>query len=171
MLRAAAKNFPFVAVVVDPSDYPWVSGQLTGEGLSLEGRRSLAAKAFRHVSMYDTAVAGFLSGATPESDGLPATLAISLTKVAELRYGENPHQRGGMYAPEGAPAGGIAQARQLHGQELSFNNLMDADAAWRIVCDFAEPSVAVIKHANPCGLASDEDQVRAYQRAYEGDSV
>ena len=171
MLRAAAKNFPSVAVVVDPSDYPWVSDKLTGEGLSLEARRSLAAKAFQHVSMYDTAVAGFLSGATNEPDGLPATLAISLTKVAELRYGENPHQGGSMYAAEGAPAGGIAQARQLHGRELSFNNIMDADAAWRTVCDFAEPTVAVIKHANSCGLASNDDQVQAYQKAYEGDSI
>ena len=171
MLRAAAKNFPSVAVVVDPSDYPWVSEKLAGDGLSLAERRNLAAKAFHHVSVYDTAVAGYLAVAAPESGDLPDTMAVALTKVAGLRYGENPHQQGAMYVPQGAPSGGVAQARQLNGRELSFNNLMDADAAWRTVSDFTEPTVAVIKHANPCGLASHQDQAQAYQRAFEGDSV
>ena len=170
MLRAAAKNFPSVAVVVDPSDYSWVADKLTGEGLNLQERRKLAAKAFGHVSVYDTAVTGYLAAA-PESDGLPDTISVSLSKVTGLRYGENPHQQGAMYLLEGAPPGGVARARQLHGRELSFNNLMDADAAWRTVCDFGDPTVAVIKHANPCGLASHQDQARAYQQAYEGDSV
>ena len=171
MLRAAAKNFPSVAVVVDPSDYSWVADKLAGEGLNLEERRKLAAKAFRHVAIYDTAVTGYLAAAAPESDGLPDTISVSLSKVTGLRYGENPHQQGAMYLLEGAPSGGVAQAHQLHGRELSFNNLMDADAAWRTVCDFEDPTVAVIKHANPCGLASHEDQALAYQQAYEGDSV
>ena len=102
---------------------------------------------------------------------MPDSLIISLTKLSGLRYGENPHQQGALYVPAGEGAGGVARARQLNGRELSFNNLMDADAAWRTVCDFPEPTAVVIKHANPCGLASHPDQVEAYRRAYEGDSV
>jgi len=171
MLRAAAKNFSSVAVVVDPSDYSWVADKLSGEGLDQEERRKLAAKAFRHVADYDTAVTGYLTVADLESEGLPDNISLSWSKITGLRYGENPHQQGALYRPEGAPPGGVAQARQLHGRELSFNNLMDADAAWRTVCDFGDPTVAVIKHANPCGLASHEDQVQAYQHAFEGDSI
>jgi len=171
MLRAAAKNFPSVIVVVDPADYGWVAEKLAGDGLTLEERRRLAAKAFLHVSVYDTAVAGYLTATAPEQDGLPDSLKISLTKLSGLRYGENPHQQAALYAPVGGPAGGLAHARQLHGRELSFNNLMDADAAWRIVNDFAENTVVVVKHANPCGLASHQDQAEAYRRAYEGDTI
>ena len=172
MLRAAAKNFPSVAVVVDPADYSWISEKMSGQGLTPEDRRNLAGKAFQHVSSYDTAVAGYLSGAASDSDSLPDSLTLTLTKMATLRYGENPHQQGSLYLPaDGGPVGGIAGARQLHGKELSFNNLMDADAAWRTVCDFTETAVAVVKHGNPCGLACHEDQTEAYQRAYEGDSV
>ena len=171
MLRAAAKNFPSVAVIVDPSDYPWVAEKLAGNILTHEDRRALAAKAFHHVSLYDAAVTGFLTNNAEEEDPLPADLTVALTKVAGLRYGENPHQQGALYVLQGQASGGIAQAKQLHGRELSYNNLMDADAAWRTVCDFAESTVAVVKHANPCGLASHPDQVEAYNRAYEGDSV
>jgi phosphoribosylaminoimidazolecarboxamide formyltransferase/IMP cyclohydrolase len=183
MLRAAAKNFPGVTVVVDPEDYTWVAEKMSREGLSLEERRKLAAKAFQHVSAYDTAVAAYLTGATPgeipptplsptEAGGdFPDSLIISLTKLSGLRYGENPHQQGALYVPAGEGSGGVARARQSNGRELSFNNLMDADAAWRTVCDFPEPTAVVIKHANPCGLASHQDQVEAYRRAYAGDSV
>ena len=171
MLRAAAKNFPSVAVVVDPEDYSWVAERLAGGGLSMEERRGLAAKAFHHVSQYDTAVTGYLNQSGQADDSLPDALELSFTKVTGLRYGENPHQQGALYVPAGQPSGGIAQAEQLHGRELSFNNLMDADAAWRVVCDFDGPTVAVIKHTNPCGLASHQDQAEAYRRAYEGDSV
>ena len=174
MLRAAAKNFSSVAVVVDPADYEWLAAKVTGEGLTQEERRALAAKAFLHVSLYDTAVAGYLSAALKpddEADGLPDSLTLPLTKAATLRYGENPHQPAGLYIPAGASSGGVAGARHLHGRDLSFNNLMDADAAWRTVCDFDEPAVAVVKHANPCGLACHENQADAYRRAYEGDSV
>ena len=172
MLRAAAKNFPSVAVVVDPADYSWISEKMSGEGLTTQDRRNLAGKAFQHVSSYDTAVAGYLTGAAPDIDSLPDSLTLTLTKMATLRYGENPHQQGSLYVPAGGgPVGGIAGARQLHGRELSFNNLMDADAAWRTVSDFAEPAAALVKHANPCGLASREDQAEAYRLAYEGDSV
>ena len=171
MLRAAAKNFPSVIVVVDPADYSWVAEKMTGDGLTGEERRSLAAKAFHHVSVYDTAVAGYLTGEVCQPEGLPDSLALSLTKMASLRYGENPHQRGGLYVPTGTPITGLAGARQLHGRELSYNNLMDADAVWRTVSDFDEPTVAVVKHTNPCGLSCNDDQAEAYRRAYEGDSV
>ena len=171
MLRAAAKNFPSVIVVVDPADYDWVAEKVAGEGLALEERRSLAAKAFHHVSVYDTAVAGYLGGDTCPPDGLPDSLSLALAKVTDLRYGENPHQRGALYVPAGGASGGVAKARHWHGRELSFNNLMDADAAWRTASDFSEPTVVVIKHANPCGLASHQDQAEAYRRAYQGDTV
>ena len=171
MLRAAAKNFPSVAVVVDPADYEWVADRLGGEGLSEGDRRGLAAKAFRHVSEYDAAVTDYLDASGEPSDALPSRLTISLDKVAGLRYGENPHQSGALYAPSGEALTGIAGATQLHGRELSYNNLMDADAAWRTVSDFAGPTVAVVKHNNPCGLASREAIAEAYRQAYEGDTV
>ena len=169
MLRAAAKNFPSVAVVVDPADYDWVADKLAGDGLTSDDRRGLAAKAFSHVSEYDAAVTSYLSG--EEEEALPSRLTISLDKVAGLRYGENPHQAGALYAPSGTAVAGIAGAKQLHGRELSYNNLMDADAAWRTVSDFSEPTVAVVKHNNPCGLASRDAIVEAYLQAYEGDTV
>ena len=170
MLRAAAKNFPSVAVVVDPADYDWVAEKLANGGLTAEDRRGLAAKAFSHVSEYDSAVTGYLSD-SEESEPLPDHLTISLDKVSGLRYGENPHQSGALYAPSGVAPAGIAGATQLHGRELSYNNLMDADAAWRTVSDFAEPTVAVVKHNNPCGLASRDVIRKAYEAAYEGDTV
>ena len=170
MLRAAAKNYPSVAVVVDPADYEWVAEKLLGDGLTQEERRGLAAKAFNHVSVYDAAVTGYLASETSE-DGLPGLLNISLEKVTGLRYGENPHQPGALYAQAGGSLTGMAGARQLHGRELSYNNLMDADAAWRTVSDFADPTVAVVKHNNPCGLASRTDLADAYRMAYEGDTV
>ncbi|PKB71114.1 MAG: bifunctional phosphoribosylaminoimidazolecarboxamide formyltransferase/IMP cyclohydrolase [SAR202 cluster bacterium Io17-Chloro-G6] len=170
MLRAAAKNFPSVAVVVDPADYTWVGEKLANGGLSAEDRRELAAKAFHHVSTYDAAVTGYLTQASDSEEELPDALTISLKKVAGLRYGENPHQSGALYSASGAPVG-MAGARQLHGRELSYNNLMDADAAWRTATDFADPTVAVVKHANACGLASRDDIAEAYLQAYEGDTV
>ena len=152
MLRAAAKNFPSVAVVVDPADYSWVADKMCGAGLSPEDRRKLAAKAFHHVSVYDTAVAAYLTGADTDTETgeLPEQLTIALVKTATLRYGENPHQQGGLYVAASGMAGGIAGAKQLHGRELSYNNLMDADAVWRTVSDFGDLAVAVVKHANPC---------------------
>ncbi|MCY4366731.1 MAG: bifunctional phosphoribosylaminoimidazolecarboxamide formyltransferase/IMP cyclohydrolase [Chloroflexi bacterium] len=170
MLRAAAKNFPSVAVVVDPEDYGWVAERLAGEGLSEQERRSLAAKAFQHVAEYDATVAGYLTE-QQEDSSLPEKLNLTFDQITTLRYGENPHQQGGLYVPSGASGGGIASARQLHGRELSYNNLMDADAAWRTASDFAQPTVAVIKHANPCGLSSHDVLSQAYLQAYEGDTV
>ena len=187
LLRAAAKNFPSVAVLVDPADYGWVADALAGAGLTLAQRRNLAAKAFQHVAVYDAAVASYLASDPSDSAAdsavadaeMPQQLTIGLTRIASLRYGENPHQRAALYAPAGGDGsdngnnsgGGIARARQHHGRELSFNNLMDADAAWRTVSDYAAPTVCVIKHANPCGLASRDDLADAYQLAYAGDPV
>ena len=171
MLRAAAKNFPSVAVVVDPADYGWVADALAGDGLNLEERRRLATKAFQHVAVYDAAVAEYLAADPAAEEEMPQQVTIGLTRVSSLRYGENPHQRGALYVPASGGAGGLARAKQLHGRELSFNNLMDADAAWRTVSDYDEPAACVIKHANPCGLASRDDLAEAYQLAYEGDPV
>ncbi|MCZ6614417.1 MAG: bifunctional phosphoribosylaminoimidazolecarboxamide formyltransferase/IMP cyclohydrolase [Chloroflexi bacterium] len=169
MVRAAAKNFPHVIVVVNPGDYPWVIERLRDtEGLSAEERQGLATKAFQHVALYDTAVSAYL-GRAAESP-FTQELTIGLEKLLDLRYGENPHQQAALYAL-GAASGGLAGARQLHGKELSYNNLLDADGAWTTVADFAEPAVAVIKHTNPCGLAIHEDMAEAYRRAYSGDPV
>ncbi|MFQ6027237.1 MAG: bifunctional phosphoribosylaminoimidazolecarboxamide formyltransferase/IMP cyclohydrolase, partial [Dehalococcoidia bacterium] len=119
----------------------------------------------------DATVADYLTGREAESEILPDRLNFSLNKVTGLRYGENPHQQGGLYVSATGATGGIARSEQLHGRDLSYNNLMDADAAWRAVSDYAEPTAVVVKHANPCGLASHEDLSEAYQRAYEGDTV
>ncbi|PKB70391.1 MAG: bifunctional phosphoribosylaminoimidazolecarboxamide formyltransferase/IMP cyclohydrolase [SAR202 cluster bacterium Io17-Chloro-G5] len=170
MLRAASKNFPSVAVVVDPADYGWVGEKLANGGLTVEDRRGLAGKAFHHVSTYDSAVTGYLLGNDSGGGELPESLTISLTKISGLRYGENPHQSGALYSESSAPVG-MAGARQLHGRELSYNNLMDADAAWRTASDFRDATVSVVKHANSCGLASRDDIAEAYLKAYEGDTV
>ena len=169
MVRAAAKNFPHVVVVVNPGDYPWVIEKLRDrDGLSLDQRQALAQRAFQHVALYDTAVSAYL-GRGAESP-FTQELTVGLEKLLDLRYGENPHQQAALYAL-GSASGGLAGARQLHGKELSYNNLLDADGAWTTVADFAEPAVAVIKHTNPCGLAIHEDMAEAYRRAYNGDPV
>ena len=172
MIRAAAKNFPSVIVVVDPSDYRWVAELLSKGGgavssLTLEERRALARKAFQHVALYDTAVSQYLG----DSDGaLSDEVTLGFDKLSGLRYGENPHQDAALYA---APlsTGGIVRARQLHGIEMSYTNFLDADAAWRVVSDYAQPAAAIVKHTSPCGLALHDDQPTAYRRAYEGDSI
>jgi phosphoribosylaminoimidazolecarboxamide formyltransferase/IMP cyclohydrolase len=166
MIRAAAKNFPFVVVVVDPDDYHWVAERMIGDGLTIEERRGLAQKAFQHVALYDTIVAQYLRG---QDGDLGQELTLGYRKLYDLRYGENPHQQASFYS-DPSPAG-IAGAKQLHGKELSFNNILDADAAWRAVSDFKEPTVAVIKHTNTCGLACHDDQAEAYRRAFSGDTV
>ena len=174
MIRAAAKNFPGVLVVVDSDDYGWISDRLKerqGEALevtfSMEERRRLARKAFQHVAAYDSSVSRYLGDGDPLAGD---EMALGFAKLADLRYGENPHQRGSVFA-DPLQSGGIVNARQLHGIDLSFTNLLDADAAWTTVSDFAEPAAALIKHTNPCGLAVHDDQPTAYQRAFEGDSV
>ena len=171
MLRAAAKNFPGVIVVVDPADYGPVLEKLKEGNLAFKERRKLAQKAFQHVASYDTAIASYLR---QDDEGFPEEMTIALSKRQDLRYGENPHQSAAFYSEVSiAPVvnSGITFAEQLWGKELSFNNLLDADAAWSTATDFKETAVTVIKHTNPCGLASNPDIVEAYRRAYKGDPV
>jgi phosphoribosylaminoimidazolecarboxamide formyltransferase/IMP cyclohydrolase len=171
LLRASAKNFPSVIVVVDPADYSPVLEQLRAGGVPLEQRQRLAQKAFQHVAVYDTAIAQYLR---QDAEAFPDELTLAFKKRFGLRYGENPHQQAAFYAEQtgGEKKGsGITWAEQLHGKELSFNNILDADAAWGVVTDFAAPTVAVIKHTNPCGLASYDDIAEAYRRAFSGDEV
>ncbi|MBE0480479.1 MAG: bifunctional phosphoribosylaminoimidazolecarboxamide formyltransferase/IMP cyclohydrolase [Dehalococcoidia bacterium] len=170
MIRAAAKNFPDVVVVVDPSDYGKVLESLRGPGPGLEERRKLAQKAFQHVAAYDTAIAQYLRR---EETGFPAEMTIALKKKYDLRYGENPHQQAAFYVEEvaGSAPGGVSSAEQLRGKELSFNNILDADAAWKAAADFDAPTIAIIKHTNPCGLASNDNLVEAYKSALAGDPV
>jgi phosphoribosylaminoimidazolecarboxamide formyltransferase/IMP cyclohydrolase len=170
MIRAAAKNFPSVIVVVDPKDYQPVLEKLKKGDLPLAERKRLAQKAFQHVAIYDTAISQYLR---KDEEGFPEEMAIALKKRYGLRYGENPHQQAAFYAEPvaGGMDTGITWAEQLGGKELSFNNILDADAAWGAVTDFSAATVAVIKHTNPCGLASHDDIAEAYRRAFSGDTV
>ena len=168
MIRAAAKNFLGVVVVVDPADYGWIGERLAAdEPLTLDERRMLARKAFQHVALYDTAISQYLGG----GDAFALDEAtFGFNRLSTLRYGENPHQQAGLYA---APlsTGGIVRATQLHGIDMSYTNYLDADGAWRVVSDFEQPAATVVKHTNPCGLAVHDDQPTAYRRAFEGDAV
>jgi len=171
MLRAAAKNYPSVIVVVDPADYAPLLDMLAAGQVPQPERRRLARKAFQHVASYDTAISQYLKD---PQDILPDSFTIALNKLFDTRYGENPHQRAAFYAEESVTnpnPGGIVSAEQLHGKELSYNNVMDADAAWTAACDFSGPTVVVVKHTNPCGLASHDDLAEAYRRAFAGDPV
>ncbi|MEM2875228.1 MAG: bifunctional phosphoribosylaminoimidazolecarboxamide formyltransferase/IMP cyclohydrolase, partial [Candidatus Hadarchaeales archaeon] len=169
MIRSAAKNFESVAVVVDPDDYGWVAEELKRTGnLSAESRRRLAIKAFSHTARYDALIAEYLNRALG-GDEFPEVLNLSYLKKEVLRYGENPHQRGVLYA-DGTGAG-IAGARCLQGKHLSFNNYLDLDAAWELVGEFDEPSAAIMKHGNPCGAASADSLAEAYRRAHACDPV
>ena len=171
MVRAAAKNHPSVAVLVDPAGYGDALEAVAAGGFTLEQRRRLAAAAFRHTGAYDVAVATWMTEQTSGADeGYPVWQGQSLDLVATLRYGENPHQSAALYT-DAAAAPGLAQARQLHGKEMSYNNYVDGDAAWRSAFDHAEPCVAIIKHANPCGIAIDADIAAAHRAAHECDPV
>jgi phosphoribosylaminoimidazolecarboxamide formyltransferase/IMP cyclohydrolase len=157
MVRSAAKNHAAVAIVVDPQFYGEVVSAAADGGFDLKTRRRLAAKAFAHTASYDNAVATWTASQFLDEDGdgvinWPAYAGLSLERSEVLRYGENPHQQAALYVDKAAPAG-IAQADQLHGKAMSYNNFVDADAALRAAFDFSEPAVAVIKHANPCGVA------------------
>jgi phosphoribosylaminoimidazolecarboxamide formyltransferase/IMP cyclohydrolase len=170
MVRAAAKNHASVAVVTSPEAYPMVIRALDG-GLTLRERRVLAARAFADIAAYDVAVAEWSAQElAPSEEWWPEFAGLALERSATLRYGENPHQRAALYVDGAAPAG-LAQARQLHGKEMSYNNYVDADAAWRSCHDFAEPAVAIIKHANPCGIAVGADVAEAHRRAHACDPV
>lgn len=170
MLRAAAKNHRYVTVVVDAADYEQVAAEIEKEGdTSLDTRRRLAAKVFRHTAAYDALISRYLSEQV--GDFLPESYTVTYEKAQDLRYGENPHQRAAFYREPLAAGASIARAEQLHGKELSYNNINDADAALAIVREFAEPAVVAVKHSNPCGVGIGADIREAYQKAYEADPV
>ncbi|EGL83473.1 Bifunctional purine biosynthesis protein purH [Caldalkalibacillus thermarum TA2.A1] len=169
MVRAAAKNHAYVTVVVDHEDYEEIIRQLDANGgITEQTRRRLAAKAFRHTAAYDALIAEYLSNQVDERT--PEKLTITFEKVQDLRYGENPHQQAAFYRQPLAESG-IAQAEQLHGKALSYNNINDADAALGLVKEFERPAVVAVKHTNPCGVGIGEDIAQAYQKAYEADPV
>jgi phosphoribosylaminoimidazolecarboxamide formyltransferase/IMP cyclohydrolase len=173
MVRAAAKNHHSVAVVVDPAGYPELIAALSTGGFTFEQRRRLAALAFQHTADYDIAVASWFTSAydgTGAENNFPDWMAASYSRADVLRYGENPHQRAALYVD---PYAGdtLATARQLHGKQMSYNNYVDADAALRAANDFSAPTVAIIKHANPCGIASAGDVAQAHRKAHECDPV
>jgi phosphoribosylaminoimidazolecarboxamide formyltransferase/IMP cyclohydrolase len=175
MVRAAAKNHPSVAIVTSPEQYDELLAAVRDGGTTLAQRRRLAAEAFVHTATYDVAVASWMGNVltdTSDGSGFPAWVGATWDRAAVLRYGENPHQRAALYtsgfSPEG---GGLARATQLHGKEMSYNNYVDADAARRAAYDFEEPAVAIVKHANPCGIAVGADVADAHRKAHACDPV
>jgi phosphoribosylaminoimidazolecarboxamide formyltransferase/IMP cyclohydrolase len=170
MIRAAAKNWQDVAVVTSPADYAAIIEELQARGGALceETNWRLAKKAFSTTAAYDRAVSARLSEIPPTGEVLPAMLDIRAPRARALRYGENPHQAAALYSSGGA---GIAGARQLHGKELSYNNLVDLDAAWQLIAEFDAPASAIIKHTNPCGCAEGATLAESYRRAFEADPV
>jgi len=169
MIREAAKNYQDIAVVVSPADYGAILEEMraSGGGLALETRWKLAKKAFRTTAAYDAAISARLER-EDAADPLPLDLDVHAPKLMHLRYGENPHQSAALYGLRGR---GIAGAEQLHGKELSYNNLVDLDAAWQLAQEFDSPAAAIIKHTNPCGCAEQATLAEAYRKAYECDPV
>jgi phosphoribosylaminoimidazolecarboxamide formyltransferase / IMP cyclohydrolase len=180
MIRSAAKNFESVAVVTDPADYAGLLDEFSqSHDWSLETRLALARKAFATTARYDSLIASELErlvavdgrvnlGARPD---LPAQLHLELSRHAALRYGENPHQKAALFIPSGSPASGLAGAQQLQGKELSYNNLVDLDAAWAVAQEFGDPACAIVKHNNPCGTAEQKTLAEAYRQALACDPV
>jgi phosphoribosylaminoimidazolecarboxamide formyltransferase / IMP cyclohydrolase len=179
MARSAAKNFQSVGVITDPADYAAIAAELRGaRELSLATRLALARKAYARTSRYDGEIATELERLAANGsvtlgplDKLPERIHVALERKQAMRYGENPHQAAALYVPAGRPAAGLAGAKQLQGKELSYNNLVDLDAAWAVVTEFRRPAVAIIKHNNPCGVAEQETLVDAYRKALECDPV
>ena len=170
LLRAAAKNFPGVAAVSSPTQYASVLRDVKTLGsVSPETRQKLAAEAFAVTASYDAQIASYLNAEA--GTVFPTRLTMVVEKKADLRYGENPHQLGGFYTDPAHAGGSISAAHQIAGKDLSFNNLLDLDAAWTIASDFKTPTVSIVKHGNPCGLASVVDLAEAFRLALEGDSV
>jgi phosphoribosylaminoimidazolecarboxamide formyltransferase / IMP cyclohydrolase len=178
MIRSAAKNFQDVAIVTSPADYVSIADELKRQhgALSKETKWRLAQKAFATTAAYDSAIASTLERISPDSFQLqsetkvfPSTLRFSFHKTLDLRYGENPHQKAAMYSD--GSGNGVANARQLQGKELSYNNIVDLQAAWDLAQDFEEPVCAIIKHTNPCGTATGKTLAEAYKRALECDPV
>lgn len=168
MVRASAKNHASVVIVVDPTEYQAILEELRQGGPSRERRLELARAAFAHTAAYDSAIAGYLSGLVQPA-GWPSDFTLGGHKRQDLRYGENPHQTAALYVS--GSGGGVAGATQLHGIELSYNNIVDIDAAWELVEDLPFPSAAIIKHTNPSGAAAGATISEAYRRAYECDPV
>ena len=173
MVRAAAKNWPHVGVVVDPADYAALAAELraNGNALSAATRFRLMQKAFAHTASYDGAIANWVTARDPDgvAADFPASLNFGGTKVQDMRYGENPHQKAAFYREDAPLPGSIATYRQLQGKELSYNNVADADAAWECVKTFAEPACVIVKHANPCGAAVAAAPLAAYRAALATD--
>ena len=173
LIRAAAKNHDFVAVLTDPADYAELGDAIRRRGGSdLALRRHLAARAYAHTAAYDAAIAGWM--AAEEGEPFPAQLTFAGRRSAVLRYGENPHQKAAFYRADGGPVEarpGVATAEQLQGKALSYNNLNDTDAAFELAAEFDQPAVAIIKHANPCGVAVAQSQQAAYLKALACDPV
>lgn len=170
MLRSAAKNHKFVTVVVDASDYDKVIEEIrAGGSVSQETKRKLAAKVFRHTAAYDALISQYLTEQVGEQ--LPESYTVTYEKAQDLRYGENPHQTAAFYREPLAGQGNIATAKQLHGKELSYNNINDGNAALAIVQEFTEPAVVAVKHTNPCGVGTGSTILEAYKKAYESDPV
>ena len=170
MLRSAAKNHQYVAVVVDPTDYETVISDLKEVNeVKFETRRALAAKVFRHTAAYDSIIANYMT----ELVGIetPEKLTVTYELKQSLRYGENPHQKASFYRKPLGSKFSIANATQLHGKELSYNNINDADAALQIVKEFTEPAAVAVKHMNPCGVGTGKDIVAAYEKAFEADPL
>ncbi|TBT87176.1 bifunctional phosphoribosylaminoimidazolecarboxamide formyltransferase/IMP cyclohydrolase [Propioniciclava sinopodophylli] len=174
MVRAAAKNHPSVAIVTSPDQYEGLVEALGAGGFTLAQRKTLAVQAFRHTAAYDVAVASWMGANLVEASGddaiFPQWLGATWERIGTLRYGENSHQPAALYDYAPGPAG-ITQAEQLHGKEMSYNNYTDGDAAYRAAYDFDEPCVAIIKHANPCGIAIGADIAEAHRRAHACDPV
>jgi len=175
MLRAAAKNFGGVAVVVDPADYPAILDEMraNGGGVGAPRRFALAMKVFTHTAAYDGAISNYLSALDGEGGSMPfpASLSLQFHKLQDMRYGENPHQAAAFYRDSIPLPGGIAGYRQIQGKELSYNNIADADAAWECVKTFEGAACVIIKHANPCGVAVGRNCLQAYERAFATDPV
>ncbi len=168
LLRAAAKNHESVTVVCDPADYAAVAAAIANGGVSAMQRKQLALKAFRHTAEYDTAIAAYLTGQIEtEQSGLPPRLQLDLQLAQVNRYGENPHQQGGFYTYGGEQM----PFAVLHGKEMSYNNWLDLDGSWQSAQDFPDPTVSIVKHGNPCGLASADTLAEAYEKALACDPV
>ncbi len=171
MVRAAAKNHAFTTVATSPEQYSAILDEISDNGCtSFELRKRLAGEAFAHTANYDSAIAAFFAGKTAEGP-FPGTLAVGLTRKAVLRYGENPHQRAAVYSKSKSVAANVVSARQLHGKELSYNNLLDLDSALAIVRGSGDPAASVIKHNNPCGAAQADNLADALKKAMAGDPV
>ncbi len=171
MVRAAAKNYERVAVVVNPDRYTEVLGQLSHDGkINLTMRKKLALEAFTHTASYDQAVSLYLDRVWEDQE-FPEHWFLEGEKIQKLRYGENPHQKAAFYGFNGKREGTLAGAEQLQGKELSYNNLVDLESAWSIVLEFSKPAASIIKHTNPCGASIGEDLCEAYIRAYNSDSI